>query len=451
MSAWSVVNVSGLPGAFRLDAEFWKPEYVGTDRAIRSVPHKTLGELALSLRKGVFNILAESYVDDGVPFYRSSNVGTIAPRNSDLVYISAQRHAEERKTALKRGDIMLAKTGKEAASVVLVPECNVSQDVIALRPDRRQINPFYLAVFLNTEAGILQMRRWLQGQVQMHLSLPDTRQILIPILSEKDQKKVEALVLESEASDRAARRAITGAQLSLMRALGLEGLAESQQKCYARRFRDLQAERRIDAEFFSPKYQNVIKRLRQDGRTIGDVALLSERAFNPAFPPDQGSTFRYIEIGSLSSDGEPEPEQISAADAPSRAAWVVKSGDVITSTVRPLRRLSALIDEPHENAVCSSGFAVLTPRSEIEPEVLLTYLRLPLVSEILDLHTTATMYPAIPVDRLLRIPIVVPTASVRRTIVGRVQEARALRRRAVQLLSEAKVVVERLLPHRPTK
>ena len=37
---------------------------------------------------------------------------------------------------------------------------------------------------------------------------------------------------------------------------------------------------------------------------------------------------------------------------------------------------------------------VLTPE-EIEPELLLVYLRLPLVCELLDLHTTASMYPAI--------------------------------------------------------
>ncbi|MFN6473188.1 MAG: hypothetical protein RMY36_026460 [Nostoc sp. SerVER01] len=63
-------------------------------------------------------------------------------------------------------------------------------------------------------------------------------------------------------------------------------------------------------------------------------------------------------------------------EAPSRAQWIVKTNDVITSTVRPIRRLSALIEPEQNNYICSSGFAVLKP-TKIEPEVLLVYLRSP--------------------------------------------------------------------------
>ena len=447
MAVWSVVKLSGLGGAFRLDPEFWHPEYLQVDRTIQALQHKKLGDLSLSLRKGVFNILADSYVDQGIPFYRSSNVGSIVPKNVSLVFITKERHEEEKKTALKRGDIMLAKTGKEAASVVLVDECNVSQDVISLQPDRKQINPYYLAVFLNTQLGILQMRRWFQGQVQMHLSLPDTREILIPTIDSKEQKAIESLVISSEAKHEAAYVAINTAETRLMEALGLDRLDLSPQKCYTRRFRNLQEEARFDAEFFNPKYQRIIKRLREGGRTIADVATLAERSFEPLLAP-KNSTFRYIEIGSLSDNGEAEPETLNVADAPSRATWLVKPGDIITSTVRPIRRLSAMIREDQDGCVCSSGFAVLTPKSGIdgiEPEVLMTYLRLPVICEILDLHTTASMYPAIPLDRLLNIPIIVPDKPVRRQIVEKVHEAIAATRDGVRLLEQAKKTVEDMI------
>jgi hypothetical protein len=50
------------------------------------------------------------------------------------------------------------------------------------------------------------------------------------------------------------------------------------------------------------------------------------------------------------------------------------------------------------------GFAVLKS-TEIELEVLLVYLRFSVVCEILDFHTTASMYPAISTEDLLNIPI----------------------------------------------
>lgn len=447
MAVWSIVRLSGLGGAFRLDPEFWKPEYMRAESTIRMLPHKKLGDLALSLRKGVFNIVAESYVESGVPFYRSSNVGEILPKDSDTVFISEEQHREEHKTRLERGDIILAKTGKEAASVVLVPECNVSQDVVAIRPDRKQINPFYLAVFLNTEAGVLQMRRWFQGQVQMHLSLPDTREILVPIPAPRLQKEIELLVLASETSNTSAHSSITAAESLLTSALGLDRLDLTPSKCYERPFRDLQRETRFDAEFFNPKFQRVLTLLRSEGETIGSVARLAEQTFRPELQP-VGSSLRYIEIGSLTGYGEAEAVAIKLDDAPSRAKWIVEPGDVITSTVRPIRRLSALIRHDQSGCVASSGFAVLTPKTGkegIEPEVLLAYLRLPIICQLLDLNTTASMYPAISTERLMAIPLLLPDAKVRRAVVTKVREAMAARNEAARLLEEAKRAVEEMI------
>ena len=45
-------------------------------------------------------------------------------------------------------------------------------------------------------------------------------------------------------------------------------------------------------------------------------------------------------------------------EAPSRAQWFVKTNDIITSTVRPIRRLSALIESEQNNYICSSGFEI---------------------------------------------------------------------------------------------
>ena len=228
-----------------------------------------------------------------------------------------------------------------------------------------------------------------------------------------------------------------------MQALGLDDLDLTPQKCYSRRFHDLQAEERFDAEYFNPKYQRIIKRLREGGRTLADVVTLSERYFDPA--KLKSSTFHYVEIGSLTGNGEAESDTVQTADAPSRATWVVKPGDIITSTVRPIRRLSALIREDQDGCVCSSGFAVLTPRQGVdgvEPEVLLTYMRLPVICEVLDLHTTASMYPAIAVQRLMQIPVMIPDKTRREQIVAKVQEGMSLHRESVRLLTQAKKMLE---------
>ncbi len=167
---------------------------------------------------------------------------------------------------------------------------------------------------------------------------------------------------------------------------------------------------------------------------------MSKRRFKPA----AGSDFHYIEIGDVSSNGTADSTLIAGENAPSRATWIVKPGDIISTTVRPIRRLSAIITNEQGGHICSSGFAVLTPRkpNDVAPELLLVYLRLPLVCELLNLHTTASMYPAIATSDLTSVPIALPEDADRKRIVSKVRESFGARRDAQRLLNDAKLMVE---------
>jgi type I restriction enzyme M protein len=68
-------------------------------------------------------------------------------------------------------------------------------------------------------------------------------------------------------------------------------------------------------------------------------------------------------------------------------------------------------------------------------------LRSPIVCEILDLHTTASMYPAISTEDLLKIPITLPKESTRKKITEKVRESRKAREQSKQLLEIAKTGV----------
>lgn len=78
----------------------------------------------------------------------------------------------------------------------------------------------------------------------------------------------------------------------------------------------------------------------------------------------------------------------------------------------------------------------------IAPEVLLTYLRLPVVCELLDLHTSASLYPAISECDILKFPIPKVAEKVAREIVDRVRQAHLARHEAHELLDRAKRAVE---------
>jgi len=74
--------------------------------------------------------------------------------------------------------------------------------------------------------------------------------------------------------------------------------------------------------------------------------------------------------------------------------------------------------------------------------VLLTYLRLPPVCALMDLHTSASLYPAISETDLLALPIPKIPAATQQAIEKSALTARQARQRATQLLDAAKRAVE---------
>jgi type I restriction enzyme M protein len=71
--------------------------------------------------------------------------------------------------------------------------------------------------------------------------------------------------------------------------------------------------------------------------------------------------------------------------------------------------------------------------------------RSPIVCEILDLHTTASIYPAISTEDLLDIPITLPQESTRQKITEKVRASRKAREQSKHLLEIAKTRVERAI------
>ena len=195
-------------------------------------------------------------------------------------------------------------------------------------------------------------------------------------------------------------------------------------------FRNVVGFGRWDAEYYRTKYQRALRFLADGGQSLADVAELRKHAFVPI----GGMTFDYIEIGDVNTDGSISSRTVPGEEAPSRARWIVQANDLVISTVRRLRRLSAIVSREQEGFVCSSGFAVLKA-SGIFPEVLPVYLKNPLIAEILNLYATASMYPAVSTQDLMKLPFYRPRAT--EEIVERVQRARISKRQSLEIQADA--------------
>ena len=111
---------------------------------------------------------------------------------------------------------------------------------------------------------------------------------------------------------------------------------------------------------------------------------------------DPSYTFKYIDIGNVSlGEVVSEPGEISFKDSPSRARRIIRSGDVIVSTVRTYLRAITHFVDPEPDLIVSTGFAVLRSTSLVYPRYLYYEIRSNQFIDAIMAHSEGIGYPAI--------------------------------------------------------
>ena len=425
----------------RIDSTYFRKAYIGADRTLRSCPHSTISESSYSvLSFGAYALTNNyEYKEYGIPFLRCTNIKSGFVSFVDCLYIDEEANGLLLKSSVEPETVLLTMSGSVGSSIVALPSweypINSNQDIAKIKT--KDVDPYYLAAFLGSRFGRFQIERLPVGSVQQHIFLWMIESMLVARLGRKAEERIGRTIRAAYAAREYGIRRLAEAEGALMVALGLTAWSPPTPLSYLTRASVAFKSGRLDAEFFAPRIRQLLDILENSGPTIGGVAPSRRRKFDPGLP----GTFEYIEIGDLAGDGTTGSTSLERSAAPSRATWHVDSGDVITSTVRPKRRLSALIEDHQEGHVCSSGFVVLGPIA-VRSEVLLTYLRLPIFCELMDLHTSASMYPAIAEGDLMGLPFAPPDSRTEKAICKAVADARNARRRSKALLDAAKRAVE---------
>ena len=265
----------------RLDSGYFAKPMLAADAIARAYPSgcDDLGMLFSRFVKGIFDINASSYSDEGVPFLRILNLKNGVLDEGTLTFIPEAVHEQEIKTALKRGDIVLSKTAYPAASLVTVDRCNTSQDTIATTLSTYGLSTYRaeaVVAYLNSSFGKQLLWRQFQGNVQLHLGLDDGRKVPIPRLSLALQTRISETFQLAQTARRSASKAIEIAEATLIKILGLDGWQAPEPLSYVRRSCEAFAAGRLDAEFFSPRTNAIRAVLRAKGDlSFSELGLVS--------------------------------------------------------------------------------------------------------------------------------------------------------------------------------
>jgi type I restriction enzyme S subunit len=136
--------------------------------------------------------------------------------------------------------------------------------------------------------------------------------------------------------------------------------------------------------------------------------------------------FRYIDIGTVGTGYLlKEPQVMRFGEAPSRARRVVQAGDTIISTVRTYLKAVYYVDGDPDALVCSTGFAVLTPRQGTHPKFVSYLVQSDSFANCVSAESVGTAYPAITEGQLGRFYVAIPPLAEQAAIVQYLDEQTA--------------------------
>lgn len=160
---------------------------------------------------------------------------------------------------------------------------------------------------------------------------------------------------------------------------------------------------------------------------------------------DPDFEFRYVDIGSVKTGRlAKELERMRFEVAPSRARRVLHRGDTIISTVRTYLKAIWYVNEDADALIASTGFAVLTPGSNVEPEYLGYVIQSSAFVNRVSANSIGVAYPAIAETVLSRFPVAMsPTVTEQQAIVAHIQSESAPLDKAIeQAMTEIKLIRE---------
>lgn len=174
--------------AGRLDAEFFQPKYVAIRSRLESrFELKTLSNLG-KVTKGITVPYSES---GEVPIIRSGDLTNI---ENGSRFLRAQ--ATEPIFYLEQGDILISSIGFGSIGKVQVfdksQQHGTVSEVTVIR--QKTVNPYFLAAFLRSVAGQMQIQHYITGATgQLHLYPKDVATFWVPMISKEQQLAFEEL------------------------------------------------------------------------------------------------------------------------------------------------------------------------------------------------------------------------------------------------------------------
>lgn len=447
----SEIRYSELPldnEKYRIDSEFYLKRYINAYQKIKTIKHTTINDSMSCLTdfhaNGSYETIAANFELLDSPNYaymvRTTDLET-DNYSENVKYITKHAYEFLAKSKIFGGELLINKIGSPGRTY-LMPKLDIpvslGMNLFMLRiKSGVNTNESLLYLFFNSAIGKAIIERKINGTVPLTIDKEAVKSLYIPLFSENFNNKLLALIAQINTFKSLSKKHYESAERLLKDYLRFASFDLDKSYAVKTISNSFIESGRLDAEYYQPKYESLIAQINTN-ETVSSLCNL----FDSNFIPESDNEYRYIELSNVGVFGDiSNIEKVIGNDLPSRARRVVKTGQVVVSSIEGSLSSCALIDSEYDSALCSTGFYIINS-DKINSETLLVLFKSKPIQALLKQRCSGTILTAISKEEFLNMPLPYIDDNVQKEISVKVKESFRLRKEAKLLLDKAIKAVE---------
>lgn len=302
---YSVVNFKIVKenSDFRIDAEYYYPEFLRNEKLLKQYKVIYFDKDFVDIKFGTTPKGAH-FQDSGIPFVRSQNFSNGFIDDKDLVYIKNKDHLKQIKSKLVLKDILIAAVGATIGEIGFstITEGNTNQNIARVRVKLKNIYPEFLFAFLKSKYGQYQLGKLNTGNAQAYLNSLNISSLFTVGLTKSFQEKIQELITFSYKKIENSKSIYSQAEQLILSEIGLLDWRPKHTLAFVENFSEIQRAERFDAEYFQPKYEEIVaavKKYKGGFDELGNLAKI-KKSVEPGSEAYRESGVPFVRVGNIS-------------------------------------------------------------------------------------------------------------------------------------------------------
>ena len=454
----SVVNLNKVKISskqFRFDAEYFKPEYLAIENKIKM---KQCYEL-----RDCISILTDYHSNGSYETLRN-NVTLLTEKNyaymirtvdlerddyeTDVIYVDEHAYNFLSKSKVFGTEVVINKIGN-AGKVYIVPplkqKMTLGMNQFMIRSNKQSNNSF-LYVYLTCKYGKLQLEQRVTGAVPLSIDKESVKSVLVPVLDPSFRDYISFTIQKYFDLIGESKKQYKQAENILLSELDLLNWKPKHRLTFIKNFSDAKSADRVDAEYFQPKYDQIIKGVKRysGGWDILDNLVKIKKSIEPGSNEYQEEGIKFLRVSNLSKFGidNGTPVYLSEKFYNENKQHQPKQGEILLSK-DATPGIAYYLNEKPEEMIVSGGILRLKLKDErVNEDYLTLFLNSILVQEQAERDAGGSVIIHWRPDQIKEVVVPIVKDNIQKQIQQKIQQSFELRNKSKQLLEIANEGVE---------